>query len=133
MSTDKNGWYSNGQAAAASMVGESVVEHAGDGGRGPGPSRDLYLVISCKTTVTTMSGTGTFTIAQSASDTSWSGTVIGTYTCPQNPAAGTVVAQVAVPTITQKYTRVDGTLTGWSGGAGAFDIYLTDSPQANRS
>jgi hypothetical protein len=139
MSTDKNGTYSDGQAVAAAFTSTNEIEHAGAGGRGPGPSQGLWLVISAKTAITGMNAVGSFTVSESDSNTDpttssvWAGSdaLGGSIAVTQNVAAGTVIGTIAVPTITKKYSRVEAVLPGTP--LGTVDCYFTDAPQANRS
>ena len=135
MSTDKNGTYSDGQTVAASFTSTNEIEHAGAGGRGPGPSQGLWLVVSAKTAITGMSGVGSFTVTESdtvaGSFGSRDDALGGSIAVTQNVAAGTVIGTIAVPTITKKYSRVEAVLPGTP--LGTVDCYFTDAPQANRS
>jgi hypothetical protein len=135
MSTDKNGTYSDGQTVAAAFISTNEIEHAGAGGRGPGPSQGLWLVVSAKTAITGMSGVGSFTVTESDTVAGAFGSrddaLGGSIAVTQNVAAGTVIGTIAVPTITKKFSRVEATLPGTP--LGTVDCYFTDAPQANRS
>ena len=136
MSTDKNGTYSDGQTVAAAFISTNEIEHAGAGGRGPGPSQGLWLVVSAKTAISGMTSAGNFRVTQSDTNTgpgsAWSGTEVpaSRMAVATNFNAGTIFT-IAVPGITKKYSRVEGTLPGSP--AGEMDCYFTDAPQANRS
>lgn len=140
MSTDINMFYDDvfdcGSLTAANAIinaANNVINHGNTAGRGPGPSQQLYLVISIDETFSGATGSLTFALIQSAAVGMGTPTTLATYTASAVTApAGEVVAQVALPTITQQFTRIN---VGYTGTAttGQFSAYLTTDPQANES
>lgn len=120
-------------SATTTTLISDIVNHKNVGGRGPGPNSGLYLVISVDATFVGPSTTAVFLFTQDSASSFSGPTTLGTYTAPIALAtAGTVIANVPLPTITEQYTRVTGS---WSTAAtgGSVSIYVTDSPQANES
>ena len=110
----------------------AYVDHVTLLGRGPGPSRGIYLeIINHEVWVGNDTSAPVFTFEQDA-DTAFSDpTILATFTASATliPALE-VIARVALPTVTARYTRVQVTWAG-TASAGSFSAYLTDSPDGH--
>jgi hypothetical protein len=140
MSTDIENFYADDVALLATTNGGTTtslisdeIDHGSATGRGPGPARGLYLVISCSVLAVGPTTAPVFLLEQSptnSTDGSWSATTLGTYTASTALVpAGEVIAQVALPSITERYSRIT---ASWSTAAtaGTVSAYLTTDPQA---
>lgn len=134
MSTDIENTYSDNAAFTTTPnVSTNAIDH-GPGGRGPGPSRGLYLVISCGTAWTNSTTSLTFTLestdATSGGNPDFSSpTDVAIYAVTTRPKLGELLLQVALPTITERYTRLTAVWTTTET-TGTISSYLTTDPQA---
>lgn len=132
MSTDiENTYADEADIASTSFTSDGEVDHGGVTGRGM--SRGLYFVIANRILWTAATVKTTFLLEQSATnstDGAWSATTIGTYdaSVPKVPA-GELIANVPLPTVTQRYTRVSGSWTTSETKTGAISAFLTTDPQ----
>ena len=119
-------------SASTTTLISDIIDHGSASGRGRGPGRGAYLVISVDEIFVGPSTAAVFLLEQSASDTSWSATTLGTYTASiALTPAGEVIAQVALPTITQRYTRITGSWSTAATGAGSITAKIDLNPQAS--
>jgi len=133
MSTDIQNTYADKEVwdHGATPALFNFIDHGGVNGRG-GPSRGLFLEIVVTTTLTGSTGTLVFELHEADNATfTQNDTVIGSWTASAPGApAGEIVAQVAMPTVNRRYTRIEATHTG-SAATGAVSAYLTTDPQAS--
>lgn len=133
MSTDIENTYSDEQdVSSTTFESTNYIDHGSSTGRGPGPSRGIYLVILNRKLWTTASSAAVFLFEQ-ADDTSFSTNkeTIGTYTASTALIpAGELIANVALPTVTRQYTRITATWSTSQTLTDAISAFLTTDPQA---
>jgi len=135
MSTDAQNTYIDARALSVATGGDTTTSIVGDiidhGTGGAGLSHGMFLEIVVTGTFVGPSTAAVFLLQQDNDAAFGSPTTIGTYTASTALApAGEYIAQVAMPTVTERYTRVSGSWsTAATGTVGAVSAYLTDSPQ----
>lgn len=134
MSTDAKNAYADGEELLATTNSGSTTTLISDiidhGTGGAGLAHGMFFEIIQTVLAVGPTSTQVYTLEQDNDVTFQSAVTLGTYTSSTAlTPAGEYVAQVAMPTVTERYTRVTG---AWSTAAtaGTVTIRLTDSPQA---
>ncbi len=125
---DAQNTYSDEQSigSSTSFTSTNVIDH-GTGGRGL--SRNFWIEGLATVLWAGPSANLTFILEEDDAVGFGSATTIRTWIASdQTPNAGVLFIQEAMPTVTKRYTRFRATWTT-NGSAGAFSVYLTDSPQ----
>ena len=140
MSTDLQNTYADKQTiTGAAFESTNSIDHGASTGRGPGPSRGIYLVISNRV-LWTDAITAPIFVLESTNAVSAPG--VPDFTSPTNVAsytastalvpAGEIIVQVALPTIEERYTQITATWTTAVSPAitDCLSAFLTTDPQA---
>lgn len=129
MSTDiENTYFDNVTVSSTSQISTNIIDH-GPGGRGPGPSRGLYLMISAGSAWTASTVSLTWTLQEDDAEGFGSPSTVRAYVVTTRPAAGELLVNEALPTITKRYSRIIGNWTS-AETAGSVSASLTTDPQA---
>lgn len=112
--------------AADKSDGQGLIDHGG--ANGMGLVRGLWLVIANRVLWEDATTAAVFLLEQDTEPAFGSPETLGTYTASTALIpAGELIANVPLPAITQRYSRVSATWTT-NEGAGVISAFITDAP-----